>query len=108
VSPTAKNLYVSLLFRSPVPTVDAPQLALVAGVSLADVIRQDSDLGGKLLVRYRIDPSGMVQRAKLADVSFLDTAFVNAVLGKVRRWTFEPLVGRTVEVIYPFVFLLPK
>ena len=38
VSPAGKNLYVSLLLRPPVPAVDAPQLALVAGVALADAV----------------------------------------------------------------------
>jgi BirA family transcriptional regulator, biotin operon repressor / biotin---[acetyl-CoA-carboxylase] ligase len=38
VSPAGMNLYVSLLLRPPVPTVDAPQLALVAGVALADAV----------------------------------------------------------------------
>ena len=37
-SPAGKNLYVSLLLRPPVPTADAPSLALVAGVALADAI----------------------------------------------------------------------
>ncbi|MBE0604946.1 MAG: biotin--[acetyl-CoA-carboxylase] ligase [Deltaproteobacteria bacterium] len=37
-SPAGKNLYVSLLLRPPVPTVDAPSLALVAGVALADAV----------------------------------------------------------------------
>jgi len=38
LSPEGKNLYVSLLLRPSVPTVDAPQLALVAGVALADSV----------------------------------------------------------------------
>jgi len=38
VSPPGKNLYVSLLLRPPVPTVEAPRLSLVAGVALADAI----------------------------------------------------------------------
>jgi len=38
VSPGGKNLYVSLLLRPSVPTVDAPRLALVAGVALADAV----------------------------------------------------------------------
>ena len=38
VSPAGKNLYVSLLLRPPVPTIDAPRLALVAGVALADAV----------------------------------------------------------------------
>jgi TonB family protein len=74
----------------------------------ADAIRRNPDLGGKLLVRFRIDPSGRVQRADPADGSFPDVAFVNAVLDKVRRWTFEPTAGRSVEVLYPFVFVAPS
>ncbi len=74
----------------------------------ADAIRRNPDLGGKLLVRFRIDPSGKVQGAEPADGSFSDTAFVNVVLAKVRRWTFEPPAGRTVEVLYPFVFVAPS
>jgi TonB family protein len=74
----------------------------------ADAIRRTPDLRGKLLVRFRIDPTGKVQRAESADGSLPDTAFVNAVLDKVRRWTFEPPAGRTVEVIYPFVFVAPS
>ena len=38
MSPPGKNLYVSLLLRPPVPTVDAPRIALVAGVALADAV----------------------------------------------------------------------
>ena len=38
VSPAGKNLYVSLLLRPSVPTVDAARLALVAGVALADAV----------------------------------------------------------------------
>jgi len=37
-SPAGKNLYVSLLLRPSVPTVDAPSLALVTGVALADAV----------------------------------------------------------------------
>ena len=80
----------------------------MTGVTLADVIRQDSELRGNLLIRFRIDPSGKVRRAEPADGSFPDTAFVNSVLDKVRRWTFEPTAGRTVEVLYPFVFVAPS
>ncbi len=70
----------------------------------ADAIRRNPDLQGKLSVRFRIDPSGKVQSAEPADGSIPDAAFVSAVLDKVRRWTFEPTAGRTVEVLYPFVF----
>jgi len=83
------------------------RLAELEGV-YADAIRRNPDLSGKLLVRFRIDPSGKVQSAEPADGSLPDTVFVNAVLGKVRRWTFEPPAGRTVEVLYPFVFVAPS
>jgi TonB family protein len=73
-----------------------------------DAIRRNPDLRGKLFVRFRIDPSGKVQHAEPADGSISDPAFVNAVLAKVRRWTFEPPAGRTVEVLYPFVFVAPS
>ncbi|OGP26052.1 MAG: biotin--[acetyl-CoA-carboxylase] ligase [Deltaproteobacteria bacterium RBG_16_66_15] len=39
-SPPGKNLYVSLLLRPPVPTVEAPRLSLVAGVALADAVEE--------------------------------------------------------------------
>jgi len=74
----------------------------------ADAIRRNPDLRGKLSVRFRIDPSGKVQSAEPADGSIPDAAFVSAVLDKVRRWTFEPTAGRTVEVLYPFVFVVPS
>ena len=37
-----------------------------------------------------------------------DTVFVNAVLAKIRRWTFVLPAGHTVEVLYPFVFVAPS
>jgi TonB family protein len=73
-----------------------------------DAIRRNPDLRGKLFVRFRIDPSGKVRSAEPADGSFPDASFVNTVLDKVRRWTFEPPPGRMVEVLYPFVFVAPS
>ena len=73
-----------------------------------DAIRRNPDLRGKMLIRFRIDPSGKIQQAEPAEEQFGDAAFVNAVLGKVRRWTFEPTGGRSVEVLYPFVFVAPS
>jgi TonB family protein len=73
-----------------------------------EAIRRNPDLRGKLLVRFRIDPSGRIQRAESVEESFRDAVFVNAVLERVRGWTFDPTVGRTVEVLYPFVFITPS
>lgn len=74
----------------------------------ANAIRQNGDLKGRMLVRFRINPSGKIEVAESVEESFRNAAFVNAVLAKVRRWTFEPPAGRTVEVLYPFVFVAPS
>jgi TonB family protein len=79
---------------------------LEAGYSTA--IRRNPNLKGKLLVRFRIDPSGKVPRAVMVESSLEDGAFNDAVLEKIRRWTFDPPAGRTVDVLYPFVFVAPS
>ena len=73
-SPAGKNLYVSLLLRPSVPTVDAPRLALVAGVALADAVEVDGrsrgpqvaerpvlrgEEGGGILAEMASDPDGV-------------------------------------------------
>ena len=71
-------------------------------------IRSNPALRGKLLVRFRIDPSGKVLRAVMVESSLEDVAFNDAVLEKIRRWTFDPPAGRTVDVLYPFFFVAPS
>jgi TonB family protein len=71
-------------------------------------IRRNPDLRGKLIVRFRIDPSGKVQRAESVEGDVRDPAFVNSVLEKIRRWNFEPTGGHTVDVLYPFIFIAPS
>lgn len=71
-------------------------------------IRRDPSIRGKLLIRFRIDPSGKVVQAAHGDSSFRNDTFIETVLRKVRGWTFEPTDGRTVEVLYPFVFIPPS
>lgn len=68
-------------------------------------MRRDPNLKGRLLVRFRIDPSGVVLHAELADRSAGDSAFGTAILERIRNWTFEPTGGLTVDVLYPFVFV---
>jgi len=70
-------------------------------------IRRNPALKGKLIVRFRIDPSGKVPRAVPMESSFEDGAFIAVVLEKIRHWTFDPPAGRDVEVLYPFVFVAP-
>jgi hypothetical protein len=70
--------------------------------------RRDPAIRGKLLVRFRIDPSGRVVRAEPGGSPLQDDRFVESVLTKIRGWTFDPTDGRTVEVLYPFVFIAPS
>ena len=70
--------------------------------------RRDPAIRGKLLVRFRIDPSGKVVRAELGGSPLQNDTFVESVLSKIRGWTFDSTDGRTVEVLYPFVFIAPS
>lgn len=70
--------------------------------------RRNPEVKGKLVVRFRLDPSGKVSLAESVESSFQDRAFVAKVLQKIRGWTFEPTGGRIVEVLYPFVFIEPS
>jgi outer membrane biosynthesis protein TonB len=71
-------------------------------------IRRNPALKGKLIVRFRIDPSGKVSRAVPVESSFEDGDFIAVMLNKIRNWTFDTPAGQTVEVLYPFVFLAPS
>lgn len=73
-----------------------------------DAIRRNPGLRGKLLVRFRFDPSGKIQHAESVEGDLRDPAFVNTVLNKIRTWTFDPVEGHTVEVLYPLVFIPPS
>jgi hypothetical protein len=71
-------------------------------------LRRNPELKGKILIRFQIDASGKIRQAEAMEASFRDEPFLSAVVEKVHRWTFEPTGGRTVEVLYPLVFLLPS
>lgn len=77
-----------------------PELESVYSAAL----RRDPGLKGKLLIRFRIDAAGNIQQAESMETSLRDPPFAEAILEKVRRWTFEPTGGRTVDVLYPLVF----
>jgi outer membrane biosynthesis protein TonB len=70
--------------------------------------RRDPAIRGRLPIRFRIDPSGKVMLAEPGESSLRNDRFIQSVLRKVRGWTFEPTDGRTVEVLYPFVFVAPS
>lgn len=81
-----------------------PELELLYSAAF----RRDPAIRGKLLVRFRIDPSGRVVLAEPGGSSLRGDAFIESVLTKVRGWTFDPTDGRMVEVLYPFVFIAPS
>src|SRR3989337_2003232 len=62
-------------------------------------IRRNPTLQGKLIVRFRIDPNGKIQRADLVESSFQDGVFIATVLEKIRHWAFDPPAGHTVGVL---------
>jgi outer membrane biosynthesis protein TonB len=70
--------------------------------------RKDPAIRGKLFVRFRIDPSGKVVLAEPGGSSLRNDAFIETVVTKVRGWSFDPIDGHTVEVLYPFVFIAPS
>jgi hypothetical protein len=74
----------------------------------SSAIRRDPAIRGRLLIRFRIDPSGKVTLAEPGGPSLPNDWFVESVLTKVRGWTFDPTDGRTVEVLYPFIFIAPS
>jgi len=73
-----------------------------------EALRRNPDLRGKLVVRFRIDPSGKILRAEPAGDDLRDPAFVNSIIEKIRAWSFEPTGGRAVEILYPFLFITPS
>jgi hypothetical protein len=81
-----------------------PELESAYSVAL----RRNPELKGRLMIRFRIDASGKIQQAESMEASFRDAPFMAAIVEKVLRWTFEPTGGRTVEVLYPFVFMAPS
>lgn len=80
-----------------------PELEAAYAVAL----RRNPGLKGKLLIRFRIDASGKIQRAEAMEASFTDAPFTAAIMEKVGHWSFDPTEGRTVEVLYPLVFFVP-
>jgi len=71
-------------------------------------VQRNPELKGRLLVRFQVGPSGKVTRAESVQAAFGDAGFTAAVLEKVRRWTFDPTDGYTIEVLYPFIFIAPS
>jgi TonB family protein len=70
-------------------------------------LHRNPRLAGRLVVRFRIDPSGRIAAADPVETSVPDEAFTAGVLDLIRRWRFDP-TPLSVEVLYPFLFVTPS
>ena len=65
-------------------------------------LAQDPSLSGRLTVQFTIGADGAVSDARLPD-NGLNDSVGNCVLGRVRRWRFDPPDGGTVTVRRPYL-----
>ena len=68
-------------------------------------ILKDPTIAGKLLVDFKINASGIVPNAGVAEASLHDLQVTQCLLGKLKSWKFpQPRGGVVVAVSYPFIF----
>ena len=70
-------------------------------------IVRDPSLEGKMLVNFKIEPTGRVKRgsANARDSKVSDSGLERCILSRLESWKFpQPKGGVQVEVSYPFVF----
>jgi TonB family protein len=67
-------------------------------------LRKNPDLEGKITIAITITPEGAVTEAKLVETTMNAPEMEQAILGRVRKWTFPPVAPKVVTVKYPFVF----
>jgi TonB family protein len=68
-------------------------------------LARDPSLGGKVVVRFVISPTGTVQTAAVDSSTMADPEVESCVVRSVRRWRFpQPEGGGIVVVTYPFLF----
>ncbi len=68
-------------------------------------ILKDPTIAGKLLVDFKINSSGIVPNAGVAESSLHDLQVTQCLLGKLKSWKFpQPRGGVVVAVSYPFIF----
>ncbi len=67
-------------------------------------LRKNPDLEGKVTIAITIDPTGSVVKAEVVETTLDSPELVDAILARVKRWTFPPVAPKTITVSYPFVF----
>jgi len=67
------------------------------------VARKNSSVGGKLVLRIKIDLSGRAT-ARVQSDDTGDPALANCIIGKIMEWSFPAPKEKAVEFTIPFVF----
>ena len=67
-------------------------------------LKQQPDLGGKMVVEVVIAARGAVSSVKLISSSLNKPEFEREILNFVRKWKYEAIDEGTVTVTYPLVF----
>ena len=68
-------------------------------------ILKDPTLAGKVMIDFKINPTGIVPNAGVSEATLTDHQVSNCLLGKLKTWKFpQPRGGVYVAVSYPFVF----
>ena len=71
----------------------------------SEVLERDPDLGGRVIVRFTIDPSGTVASAGIQESDLDNDDVEDCLLRRIERWRFpEPSTPGLVHVTYPFIF----
>ena len=66
---------------------------------------RDASLAGKVLIDFKISPSGIVQTGNVSETTITDRQVGSCLVGKLKSWKFpQPLGGVIVAVSYPFNF----
>lgn len=71
-------------------------------------LRDKPDLEGRVTIHWTITTAGTTTAVHVEANSFPDRAVPDCIADVVRRWTFPPPTGGSVDVSFPFVFQSAK
>ncbi len=67
-------------------------------------VQRQPNLRGRVTVAWRINLSGAVASARIANSSLGNAGVEGCIVRQVRRWRFPQPDGGEVQVAYPFIF----
>ncbi|PLX42705.1 MAG: hypothetical protein C0608_01180 [Deltaproteobacteria bacterium] len=67
-------------------------------------LRKNPELEGKVTVAITIDPEGNVKGVEVVETTMDAPALVEAMVKRIKRWTFPQVAPKDITVTYPFVF----